>query len=87
MTLPMYSEAISAQTRSGDLSKSCGPGWRLKIWNAAMSTAAVAEVGSPNVSSGTRTPENEALLAASGPATPSIAPLPNSSLPFERLRS
>ncbi|CAB4901324.1 unannotated protein [freshwater metagenome] len=41
--------------------------------------AAVAEVGRPRVSSETRLPAAEALLAASGPATPSIAPLPNSS--------
>ena len=41
--------------------------------------AAVAEVGRPSVSSGTSVPAAEALLAASGPATPSIAPLPNSS--------
>ena len=34
----------------------------------------------PIVSSGTSTPVNAALFAASGPATPSIAPLPNSSL-------
>ncbi len=40
---------------------------------------AVAEVGRPRVSSGTSTPAAAALLAASGPATPSIAPLPNSS--------
>src|SRR6266542_3486472 len=79
-TLPTYSEAISAHTRSGDFSNSCGPGCRLKIWNAASITAAVAEVGMPKVSSGTSTPENDALFAASGPATPSIAPLPNSSL-------
>src|SRR5256885_10903302 len=41
--------------------------------------AAVAEVGRPSVSIGTSTPAADALLAASGPATPSIAPLPNSS--------
>src|SRR5690606_36402013 len=41
--------------------------------------AAVAEVGMPSVSSGTRTPAAAALFAASGPATPSMAPLPNSS--------
>ena len=40
--------------------------------------AAVADVGIPSVSSGTSVPENEALLAASGPATPSIAPSPHS---------
>ena len=33
----------------------------------------------PSVSSGTSTPVAAALFAASGPATPSIAPLPNSS--------
>ena len=47
-------------------------------------TAAVADVGMPSVSSGTSTPEKEALLAASGPATPSMAPWPNSCLFFER---
>src|SRR5215207_28582 len=37
--------------------------------------AAVADVGIPKVKSGTSVPENDALFAASGPATPSIAPL------------
>src|ERR687898_87142 len=41
--------------------------------------AAVEDVGMPSVSSGTSTPATAELLAASGPATPSIAPLPNSS--------
>jgi hypothetical protein len=41
--------------------------------------AAVAVVGSPSVSSGTSVPVADALFAASGPATPSMAPLPNSS--------
>ena len=41
--------------------------------------AAVADVGRPSVNSGTKLPVLEALLAASGPATPSIAPFPNSS--------
>src|SRR5918995_2715094 len=41
--------------------------------------AAVADVGMPSVKSGTSAPVTEALFAASGPATPSIAPLPNSS--------
>src|ERR1044071_10303072 len=47
-------------------------------------TAAVADVGMPSVSSGTSTPENDALLAASGPATPSMAPFPHSSGCFDR---
>src|SRR5690606_15869377 len=46
--------------------------------------AAVAEVGRPSVKSGTSTPAAAELLAASGPATPSIAPCPNSSLCFDR---
>ena len=45
--------------------------------------AAVAVVGRPSVSSGTSVPAADALFAASGPATPSIAPSPNSSLCFE----
>jgi hypothetical protein len=61
------------------LANSCGPGCRSKIWKAAIRIAAVADVGMPIVSSGTSTPTNAALLAASGPATPSIAPSPNCS--------
>src|SRR5436309_13050503 len=41
--------------------------------------AAVADVGMPSVRRGTNAPADEALFVASGPATPSIAPLPNSS--------
>ena len=79
MTLPTYRLAISPHTSSGCESKRSGPGWRLCCWNAASMMAAVAEVGRPRVSSGTSTPADAALLAASGPATPSIAPRPNSS--------
>ena len=50
-------------------------------------TAAVAVVGMPSVSSGTRLPAAEALLVASGPATPSMAPWPNSSGFLASLRS
>ena len=56
-------------------------------WNATNTTAAVADVGRPRASSGTSAPAAFALFAASGHATPSIAPLPNSSLCFERLFS
>ncbi len=41
--------------------------------------AAVAVVGRPSVRSGTSVPAAEALFEASGPATPSMAPWPNSS--------
>lgn len=47
--------------------------------NAASITAAVALTGRPSESIGTSVPAAEALLAASGPATPSMAPWPNSS--------
>ncbi len=42
--------------------------------------AVVVEPGMPSASVGTIEPPTAALFAASGPATPSIAPLPNSSL-------
>ncbi len=48
-------------------------------WRAASITAAVAFAGSPMASIGTNVPAAAALFAASGPATPSIAPRPNSS--------
>ena len=50
-------------------------------------TAAVADVGKPNANSGTSAPAALALLAASGPATPSIAPCPNSSGCFDNFFS
>ncbi len=71
--------AIRPHTSADSRSNSSGPGWMPYCWNAASITAAVALVGSPRVSIGTRVPAADALLLASGPATPSIAPLPNSS--------
>ena len=71
--------AISAQTSAGSLVSSSGPGSMPQPWSAASMIAAVALVGSPRASIGTRVPAAEALLAASGPATPSMAPWPNSS--------
>src|SRR5262245_51342669 len=49
--------------------------------------AVVPEPGIPSASSGTILPPALALLAASGPATPSIAPFPNSEGFFEAFRS
>src|ERR687898_39066 len=66
-------------TNSGLFANSSGPGCNPYCWNAASMMAAVAEVGSPSDSKGARTPAAAALLAASGPATASIAPFPNSS--------
>src|SRR3954447_9188536 len=79
--------AISVQMSNGSLENSVGPGWIPYDTNAVSITAAVALVGSPSDSIGTNVPAAEALLAASGPATPSIAPLPNSPLCFDSLFS
>lgn len=79
----MNSEAISAQTSCGSRSNSSGPGWMPYCVKAASITAAVALVGSPRDSIGTSVPAADALFAASGPATPSMAPCPNSSGFFE----
>ncbi len=46
--------------------------------------AVVALPGMPSARVGTMLPPTAALLAASGPATPSMAPLPNSSLYFDQ---
>ena len=79
ITLPMYRLAINVHTNGPDSLNNSGPGCSPYDWNATRMTAAVADVGSPMVSSGTSTPAAAALLAASGPATPSMAPWPNSS--------
>ena len=73
------SEAIRLQTSVALVAKSSGPGCSPNCWKPASMIAAVALVGSPSVSSGTSVPAAEALFAASGPATPSMAPWPNSS--------
>ena len=78
---------MSPQTSSDSWLKSSGPGCRPYIWNAASMTAVVPEPGTPSASSGTRLPPALALLAASGPATPSMAPSPNSSGVFDTRRS
>ena len=86
-TRPMNRLAISVQTSSASFSNSSGPGWMPNCWNAASITAAIAVVGSPRVSMVARVPADDALAADSGPATPSIAPLPNSSRCRESRRS
>ncbi len=83
-TMPTNREAIRPHTRSGSRSKSSGPGWMPYCWKAASMTAATAVVGRPRVSIDTRVPAAEADAADSGPATPSMAPLPHSSLCLDR---
>ena len=66
---------------------SSGPGWMPYCWKPVRMIAAVADVGRPSVSSGISAVVTDALFADSGPATPSIAPWPNSSWRFDSLRS
>jgi hypothetical protein len=79
MMLAMSRLAIRPQTSVALVANSSGPGLQPNCWKPASMIAAVAVVGRPSVSSGTSVPAAEALLAASGPATPSMAPWPNSS--------
>src|ERR1043166_9366303 len=54
------------------------------MMKAPISTAVDPEPGTPSVSSGTIEPQGAALLAASGPATASIMPVPNFSGVLDR---
>ena len=82
-TLPRYMLAMRPQANSGFCVMRSGPGVSPHMRNAASSTAVEAEPGRPRESSGTIAPDEAALLAASGPARPAIAPLPNFSGVFE----
>ncbi len=53
------------------------------MMKAPSSSAITTLGGMPSVSSGMKAPPAAALLAASGPATPSMAPLPNAPGRFE----
>src|SRR5918999_4013581 len=77
ITLPRYMLAMRPQAKSGFSSISSGPGCRPHIRNPPSNTAVDADPGMPNVNSGTIAPAEAALLAASGPTSPAIAPLPN----------
>ena len=58
---------------------SMGPGLTPWIIRAANKRATVAFIGIPRERRGMRAPPAAALLAASGPATPAISPVPNRS--------
>ena len=64
-----------------------GPGTMPWMVIAPTMSAITAFGGMPSESSGTNDVCAPALFAASGPATPSIAPLPNSSGRSESFRS
>ncbi len=68
--------ATTPQKRSGRWVMKSGPGWMPWITSAPSRSAVTALPGMPSDSSGIMLPPTAALLADSGPATPSIAPLP-----------
>ena len=68
--------AIRPQNSSGFLVITCGPGWMLCSIMAPIISAITTLGGMPSVSIGMKQVCAPALLAASGPATPSMAPLP-----------
>ncbi len=84
MTLPTYMLAIRPQNTSGCSDTSCGPGLMPWIIIAESRIAVAGIAGMPSTSSGTIALPVVALFAVSGPATPAIAPWPNSSGCFEK---
>ena len=76
MRLPIHMLTITAQTMSRCSTMICGPGWMPWIISAPIISAIKALDGIPMVSSGMKEVCAPALFAASGEATPSIAPLP-----------
>ena len=81
--LPTHIEAIIPQNSCGLSVITCGPGAMPWIIIAPIISAITALDGMPSVSSGMKEVCAPALLADSGAATPSIAPLPNSCEYFE----
>ena len=75
--MPTHIDAISPQNSEGFDVITCGPGWMLWMVIAPTISAITAFSGMPSVSSGMNDVCAPALFADSGPATPSIAPLPN----------
>ncbi|MCY1498023.1 hypothetical protein D9M68_320000 [compost metagenome] len=70
--------ATRPQKISGWLARTVGPGVMPWMMNALNIIAIMLLDGMPSVSSGMNEDWAPALLAASGPATPSTAPSPNS---------
>ena len=76
ITLPMNIDAIRPQTSVGCCWNSAGPGVMLYSVSAPIITAVVPEPGTPSVSIGMNEALADALLAASGAATPRMSPSP-----------
>ena len=88
MTLPMYMLAMTAPEEVGCSWSSRGPRADSRGSSGAPSSMAMtALAGMPRVSRGMKAPPVAALLADSGPATPSMAPVPNFSGCLETLFS
>src|SRR5438309_2991997 len=85
--LPTYMLATNPQNNCGSCVMSNGPGEMPCTMIAASITAVMGPVGMPSASMGTNAPVAAALFADSGPATPSIAPLPKRSGCLDTLRS
>ena len=83
MRLPMYMLATKPQKTSGRWLIMSGPGCRPWTTRAPSRMAVAGEKGMPSERSGTIAPAVAPLLAASGPATPSIMPVPNFSGVFD----
>ena len=75
--------ATMPQNRPGFCVINSGPGCRPWMTKAPSNSAITTFGGMPSVISGMKAPPAAALLADSGPATPSIAPLPNRSGVFD----
>ncbi len=73
----MYMLATMPQNSPGFWVISRGPGCTLWTMKAPSRSATTTLGGMPSVRSGMKPLPAAALLAASGPATPAIAPLPN----------
>ena len=75
--LPTHIETIRPQNRAGSSVTTLGPGVMPWMIRAPIISAITGLEGMPRVSIGMNEVCAPALLAASGAATPSIAPLPN----------
>ncbi len=76
MRLPIHIEAITPQNRAGCSVATSGPGMMFLMIMAPIISAMTGLAGMPSVRSGMNEVWAPALLAASGAATPSMAPLP-----------
>src|SRR6478752_6538432 len=80
IALPTHIEAIRPQNRLGLLVMTFGPGVMPWMVMAPIISAITGVDGRPSVSIGMKEVCAAALLADSGEATPSMAPLPNSAV-------